>query len=278
MKIAITAESTIDLPKELLDKFDIKTVPFHVLLGEDEYRDGEIAPSKIYDYVKASKVLPKTSAVNESAYQEFFDDVLKDNDAIIHFSLSSELSSACQNAKNVASRMSKVYVVDTKTLSTGIALLAIYARDLINQGYDVVSVFNKVLSAVPNVQVSFVLDRLDYMYKGGRCSALQLFGANLLRLKPQIDLNNGKMVAGKKYMGKIDSVAVSYVKNVLKNNPNPILDNVFITHSGMTNEVLINKIREMLLERGFKNVYVTTAGCTICSHCGDNCIGVLFRN
>lgn len=277
MRIAITAESTIDLPKELLEKFDIKTIPFYVVLGDDEYKDGEIAPSKIYDFVKQSKMLPKTSAINENTYEEFFKNALEGYDAVIHFSVSSELSSACQNAKNVAGRMNKVYVVDTKMLSTGIAVLAIYARELADRGDDVESVFNTVLDAVSHVQISYVLDRIDYMYKGGRCSALKLLGANLLRIKPQLTLRDGKMVTNKKYIGKIDNVAISYTKNLLKEYPNPILDIAIITHSGMSNESVIDKMRELLVEKGFKNIYVTTAGATVCSHCGENCIGIVFR-
>lgn len=277
MRIAISAESTIDLPKELLNQYDIHTVPFTVLLGETTKLDGEISVGEIVDYVNKTKILPKTSAVNGYQFKEHFDNLLKDYDAIIHFSLSSEISSACQNAKEVAKDYNNVYVIDTRTLSTGIALLAIYASKLAKKGLEPKEIVEKCEKRVPNLQVSFVLARLDYLYKGGRCSALQLFGANLLKLRVQILLKDGKMAPAKKYRGNMDACIRNYVNDTLEAFNTPDLSQVFITATTPTDEQNAF-VTEILKEHGFKNVNCTTAGATITSHCGENCLGILYIN
>lgn len=277
MKIAITAESTIDLTPELIEKYDIKIVPFGVLLGEESYLDGEVTPSMIFDYVKKNKILPKTNAVNQYQYEEFFKKQLESYDAVIHFSLSSEMSSACSNAIKAAENMDNVYVLDTRTLSTGIALLAIYANKLALQGLSAKEVFEKTRARVQSSQVSFIINRLDYLYKGGRCSALQLFGANLLKLKPQISVKDGKMGVAKKYRGKLEEVLREYCRDILASNPNPDLEEVFITYT-TAEPSSVEELKSALSNRGFKNIHITTAGSTITSHCGESTLGILFLN
>lgn len=277
MKIAVSAESTVDLPKDILDEFDIKTLPFHVFLGDEDGLDGEITADRIIKFVDETGKLPKTGAVNRFQYEEHFAELKKTYDAVIHFSLSSELSSAYENAVAASEEFENVYVVDSRTLSTGIALLCIYARKLANKGEDVKSIYEKCLKRIPYVQASFVLKRLDYLYKGGRCSPLAFFGANILRLRVQILLKDGKMVPGKKYRGNFNHCAINYVNDSLDQFDNPDLSEVFITYTTGEDE-LINKIREILIERGFKNVRITHAGATITSHCGENCLGILFIN
>lgn len=277
MKIAITAESAIDLPKELLEKFDIQTVPFTILLGEETELDNEHIAEKIFAYVDKTKTLPKTSAVNDEQYKEFFDKVLENADAIIHFSLSSEFSSSCANAKRAAENYSNVKVIDSRSLSTGIALLAIYARKLTGERYGVDDIVKKVEERIPFVQASFVLKRLDYMYKGGRCSLLKLFGANLLKIRPQILVRNGKMGPNKKFRGTMDKCVMDYCIETLNEFPNPDLENVFITFSSASDEI-VEKVKALLRERGFKNIYPTHASGAISSHCGEDCLGILYIN
>lgn len=277
MKIAITAESTIDLPKELLEEFDIKTIPFSVILGENEFKDGEITSADIFKFVEENKILPKTSAINQEQYKEFFESVLKNNDAVIHFCLSSKISSACSNAQAAASEMKNVFVVDTQSLSTGIALLAIYARKLVEQGLKAEEIYEKVSARVPHVQASFVVKKLDYLHKGGRCSSIALLGANLLHIRPEIILKDGKMISNKKYLGKMEKVISSYSKDVIKEYNTPDLDTAFVTYTTATPEMIENA-KNALIERGFKNIYETTAGATITSHCGENTLGILYLN
>lgn len=277
MKIAISAESTIDMPQELLDKFQIHTVPFTIIMGEKSALDGVVTPEVIFDFVDKRKKLPKTSAVNEYQYQEHFDKLLKDYDKVIHFSLSSKISSAYANAFRVASNNPNIKVIDSKSLSTGIALEAIYASKLVNDGKDFEEIINLVTKRIGYVQASFLLERLDYLYMGGRCNALQLFGANLLKLHPQIIVQDGKMVVARKYRGKIDQNTIKYVIDTLERFNNPDKENIFITYS-TANIKTIDAIKEILKERGFQNIFITRAGCTISSHCGNGCLGILYIN
>ena len=277
MKIVISAESTIDLPKELLDKYNIKTTPFTINLGDELIEDHFGVSKEIFEFVDKSKKLPKTSAVSPDQFKTHFENLKKDYDAIVHVSLSSLISSAYNNACMVAKEMENVYVVDSKSLSTGIALLAIKGKDLIDEGKDAKEIFETLQSLTPKVEASFVLERLNYLHKGGRCSALALLGANILKIKPQIILSDGRMIVGKKYMGNMTKVVDKYIDDLLDNNPNPILEHVFITHSSPMPEA--EKIlTEKLENRGFKYIHNTLAGGTISSHCGPNCIGVLFLN
>ena len=277
MKIAITAESTIDLPKDLLEKYDIKTLPFTVILGDDEYKDGEITSADIFRFVEINKILPKTSAINEAQYAEFFEETLKNNDAVVHFCLSSEISSACSHAKAAAESMKNVYVVDTLSLSTGIALLAIYARELANEGKSAEEIFKLCEERTKDVQASFVVKKLDYLHKGGRCSSIALLGANLLSIRPEIVLSDGKMISAKKYLGKMEKVIEKYCKDVLSENQNPDRKYAFVTYTTATDE-MVQIAKNALKEAGFETIYETTAGATITSHCGENTLGILFLN
>ena len=277
MKIVISAESTIDLPKELLDKYNIKTTPFTINLGDELIEDHFGVSKEIFEFVDKSKKLPKTSAVSPDQFKTHFENLKKDYDAIVHVSLSSLISSAYNNACMVAKEMENVYVVDSKSLSTGIALLAIKGKDLIDEGKDAKEIFETLQALTPKVEASFVLERLNYLHKGGRCSALALLGANILKIKPQIILSDGRMIVGNKYMGNMTKVVDKYIDDLLDSNPNPILEHVFITHSSPMPEA--EKIlTEKLENRGFKYIHNTLAGGTISSHCGPNCIGVLFLN
>ena len=277
MRIALSAESTIDMPKELLEKYDIHTTPFTILLGDTPRLDGDVTSSEIIEYVNKNNVLPKTSAVNSYQFQEHFEKLLKEYDAVIHFSLSSEISVACHNAKTTASEMKNVYVVDSRALSTGIALLAIYASKLRDKGLDPKTIVEKCEKRIPHLQVSFVLNRLDYLHKGGRCSALALFGANLLKLRIQILVKDGKMGPNKKYRGNMSNCIINYVNDTLTTFDNPDLEEIFITHTTASDEQ-VESVKEILKEHGFKNIIVTTAGGTITSHCGENCLGILYIN
>lgn len=278
MKIAISAESTIDLPKELLNKYNIKIIPFMVILGDEEFQDGVITSKEIFAFAEEKKILPKTAAINQEQYREYFSNILKDYDAVIHMSLSSEISSTCSHAQEVANEMDNVFVVDTKSLSTGIALLAIYASDLVEEGkFSAQEIFEKVSERVNSVQASFVIKKLDYLYKGGRCSALSYFGANLLQIRPQILLQKGKMGVHKKYHGKMEKVIQKYCNDVLEEFNTPDLTTAFVTYTTASPE-MIETAKNDLKEKGFKNIIETTAGATISSHCGENTLGILYIN
>ncbi len=278
MKIAVSAESTIDLPQDLLKKYDIHVIPYRIILGGEEYTDGvDVNPQKIFEFVEKTKVLPKTSAINEEDYKEYFGELLKNYDAVVHFCLSSKISSACGNAVRAAEQMKNVYAVDTQSLSTGIALLAIYARKLAQDGAKPEEIVRRCQERVPHVQASFVIKKLDYLYKGGRCSALAMFGANLMQIRPQILLKNGAMGVHKKYIGNMERVIAKYCKDTLDEFNTPDLSVGFVTYTTATPE-MVATAKKVLEEKGFKEIYETTAGGTITSHCGENTLGILYIN
>ncbi|MBO4251256.1 MAG: DegV family protein [Clostridia bacterium] len=277
MKIAVSAESTIDLPKNILTEYDISTVPFTITLGDITEKDGEITNDKIISFVNEHKVLPKTSAVNEEQFNEHFGALLEKYDGVIHFSLSKEMSSAYNNAVKAAKNFKNVYVVDTKSLSTGIALLAIYASDLVKSGLPIEKIYEMCLARVPFVQASFELKRIDYLYKGGRCGMLALLGANLLRIRPQILVKNGKMVSGKKYRGNYDQIVRKYCIDVLEEFNTPDYSLAFVTYTTAADEI-VDFAKQTLYDAGFQKVFVTRAGGTITSHCGEDCLGILYIN
>ena len=277
MKIAISTETTLDIPKEMQKEFDINVIPFTVILGDKSGYDGDITPEEIFKYVDETGVLPKTSAVNEYQYDKYFTKLLKNYDAVIHICLSSKISSACDNAKKVASLLKNVFVIDSQSLSTGIALLAIYARKLAEKGLQPEEIVEKVEARVPYVQASFVINSLNYLHKGGRCSGLARFSAALFRIKPQIILKDGKMMPQKKYHGRAEACVENYCKDTLEEFNNPDLSIAFVTHTLATDEM--RKIAyDALKRRGFKKIYDTTAQATITSHCGPKTLGILFIN
>ena len=277
MRIAISAESTIDLTQDIIDKYNINVVPFHITLGDKEYEDDKITTDEIIEFVNQNKILPKTSAVNEDQFETAFSKLLKTYDAIIHFSLSSSMSSAYDNAYKVSRNHKHVYVIDTKSLSTGIALLAIYAAKLAEQGEKPEQIVEKCTARIPYVQASFALRRLDYLYKGGRCNSLAYFGANLLRLRPQILVKDGKMQSGKKYRGNFDRVVENYCKDTLNEFDSPDLEEAFVTYT-TADDNTVQIAYNALKEKGFKNIHITRAHGTITSHCGENCLGILYIN
>lgn len=277
MKIKLSSESTCDLPKELLEKYDISIIPYSVILGDEIVEDNETVPAKIYEFVETTKKLPKTSAINEETYKEYFESLLKDNDAVIHITLSSGLSSSNSHAVAAAESLKNVYVIDSKSLSTGIALLCIYARKLIDEGNSPETIVEKVTARVPHVQASFVVERLDYLYKGGRCSRLALFGANLLKIRPQIVVKDGVMSPDKKFRGKMEMVVSKYCEETLSEFNTPDKSIAFVTHTSATPEMVNNAI-EAVKNAGFENVYDTVAGGTITSHCGEHVLGILYFN
>lgn len=277
MKIVISAESTCDLPKEVIEENNISIIPYSVILGNDVVTDSAEVPSKIFEYVQKTKVLPKTSAINEQTYTEYFENLLKENDAVIHICLSSGLSCSCSNAEKAASHFDNVYVVDSLSLSSGIGLLVLYAKKLANQNEEPETIAHKLRDRVPYVQASFVVDKLDYLYKGGRCNALALFGANLLKIHPQILVTNGTMKPAKKYRGKMDKVIEKYCEDTVAEFNTPDKSVAFITYTTATPE-MITVAKNTLKNAGFEKIYESVAGGTITSHCGENVLGILYIN
>ena len=276
-QIIISSDSTCDLSSELIARYNIRILPMGVTLGDNSYRDGvDITPDDLYAYVEKTGQLPKTSAINMAEDTEFFEALTKDGSAVIHFTISSSMSGTYQNACLAAEDFEDVYVVDAKNLSTGSGLLVIAAAEMAQQGMEAGEIAQKVSAMADYVDASFVVDNLEYLAKGGRCSAVAAFGANLLQLKPCIAVKNGAMGVSKKYRGKFEKVLPTYVAERLANADDIELDRVFVTHAGCDPQ-LVESIAELVKNTlPFKEVLVTRAGCTVSSHCGANTLGVLF--
>lgn len=280
MKIKVTGESSCDLSPELIKENNIGIMPVHISLGDKEYADSAtISPDEFYSFLRTSSVLPKTSACNPIETREFFESQLNSDggyDAIIHFTISGKISSMYQNAVLASQEFEgKVFVVDSASLSSGIGLQMLYACDLIREGLDAETIFNKLNERVNKVQASFTIDKLTYLHKGGRCSGVALFAASALGIKPIIILQDGEMKVGKKMMGKLEKVVKDYVDYILKTYPDYDKTRVFITHTPMDNPAIVESIREALQGK-FDAIYETNAGCTVGSHCGPNTIGILY--
>jgi DegV family protein with EDD domain len=280
MKIKITGDSTLDLSKELLEKYEISLMPLEVSLGEDTFLDGvDITREDIYNYEKQTGKLPKTAARSSYVYKEFFESFLNQGyDAVIHFNISSLLSASHQSASQAANDLNNVYAIDTLALSTGSSLLALYACEFAQEGKDAEEIVELVKKRIPYVQTSFIIDTLNYLYKGGRCSKLQLLGANLLKIKPTILMKNGKLDVGKKFKGSMTKVILDYVNHILDSYNTPDLSRVFITHTDASDEV-VQEVKNILKEKyAFREVLETKAGATVTSHCGKGTLGILYLN
>ncbi len=278
MSIIISAESTIDLPKDILQKYKIHTIPFTLVMGEEIAHDGEVLGEDLFAYTERTGKLAKTTAVNREEFDKYFNELLKEGDEVIHFSLSSEMSSAYNNAVSVAEGLNgRVHVVDSRVLSTGIALEAIYASKLADAGYSSEEIVTMVMERIPFNQTSFGLESVNYLYKGGRCSGVKNFVVSTLGLKPRILVEDGKMVPSKIFRGSMSRWVKKYVELTLNQFDNPDHELVFITYSSCDEEI-VNATKETLKAAGFKTIYPTRAGGTVCCHCGPHCLGILYMN
>ena len=277
-KCIITAETTCDLPQEILNQRNFKTIPITVITGTNQRKDGtEIKVEELFDYVKQTGELPKTAAVSIEEYKEFFSELRKEYDNVIHFSLSSSASSSYNNAFNASKEVEGVFVVDSKALSTGQALLMLKASDMLNEGKEVEEVFNTVVELASKVQTSFVVDTLDYLAKGGRCSSVALVASKILKIHPYIYENDGVLQVKKKYMGTLQRSLTQYVNDLAVEYKNYDKKRVFVTHSLCDDNKVVQEVIALTKQLfDFEEIIETTAGATVSSHCGKNTIGVLF--
>lgn len=276
-KVIITSDSTCDLSKEIIERYNIGIMPLGVTLGDKNYHDGvDINADMIYDYYDKTGVLPKTSAINIAEASDYFKKYTEQGYAVVHFTISSEMSSTYRNCCLAAEEFDDVYVVDTKNLSTGGGLLVVAAAEMANTGMDAAEIAEQVEKLVPCVDASFIIDNLEYLHKGGRCSAVAMFGANLLKLKPCIVVKNGAMGVDKKYRGKFIDTVLEYISERLTNADDIDTTRVFVTHAGCPDEVVNAALEKVKTTLNFGEVFLTRAGSTVSSHCGANTLGVLF--
>ena len=276
-QIRISADSTCDLSPMLLRRYGVSITPLYVNMGGKAYRDGvDMRQDDIYRYVKQTGELPKTSAVTVQDYLDFFGPMVRNGQTVVHFTISRSMSCCYQNAVTAAKELGGVHVVDSQNLSTGIGLLIIRAAELAALGAGAEEILRMTGELIPKVEASFVIDTLRYLHKGGRCSSVAALGANLLSLKPCIDVRDGTMQVGKKYRGPLRKCLESYVSDRLKGRDDLDLTRVFVTHSAMP-AGLCGDIAALIARLApFQEILDTDAGCTVCNHCGPGTLGVLF--
>lgn len=278
--IKIISDSTCDLSKDLIEKYDIAILPLHIHLGEDEYQDGvTITPDEIYTWADANNTTPKTSAASMLEVIDMFEPYIKNGDEVISFSIASGMS-ANNNVMRLAAEdleaEDKIHVIDSANLSTGIGLLVIEAAIMAKEGKSAKEIVSRIEELKSLVSASFVVDTLTYLHRGGRCSSVAALAGSALKLHPKIVVENGAMGANKKYRGKMSSVILSYAKDLEEDLKNAKKDRVFITHSGCDASIIAS-VREYLETLNiFDEILETRAGGVISSHCGPGTLGVLF--
>ena len=277
MNIKIIADSTCDLSAELLEKHNITLIPLTVIKDDKAYTDSvTITTVDIFAHVAAGGNLCSTTAVSVGEYQDWFAKFANDFDGVVHVNISSEFSACYQNACLAASEFNNVIAIDSRNLSTGQGLVVIEAAKLASSVSSLEELKEKLDAFAPKVEASFLLDRLDYMVKGGRCSAAAALGANLLNLKPCIEVKDGKMAVVKKYRGNYAKCLATYVKDRLDARDDLDREILFVTRTPVTEDCL-HAVEEAVAQyANFENIYWTHAGCTISCHCGPGTLGVLF--
>lgn len=279
MSFKITCESSADLNLDMYKKYNIPVIPFTITLGDKDYKDSiDIDNDGLFNFVKETKKLPKTSALNSLDYEDFFTKENTEDEGLIHFCISSKISSTINNAIEASKKFTNVYVIDSLSLSSGIGLQVLYAIQLRDKGVPIEEAVELINNRRSAVQISFVVDSLQYLHKGGRCSALALLGSNLLSIKPSIVVKDGKMGVDKKYVGKIHKVLDKYVVDTLKTFDNPDESLCLITYSSATPEMIETTKNALKENADFKEVLETHAGATVATHCGPNTLGIIYYN
>ena len=277
MKIKIISDSTCDLSHELIQKHNIAIVPLIVMKNDEEFLDGAtITPAEIFAHVAAGGSLCSTAARSVGVYQDEFAKYAEEYDGIIHINIGSGFSSSYQNAFLAAQEFDNVRVIDSQNLSTGQGLVVLKACELAESATSLDELADALREFTTHVEASFLVDKLDYLVKGGRCSSAAALGANLLNLKPCIEVKNGKMAVGKKYRGNYAKCLANYVKDRLDGREDLDSGKIFITQTIVSDEAYA-AVKEAVNTYGsFETVYETTAGCTVSCHCGPGTLGVLF--
>lgn len=275
-KVVITADSAADIPEEIVEKYSIKIMPMHVIIGSEERSDGvDISASEIFDYAEKNGEIPKTSAVSPGEYLEFFGRITAEGNSVVHLSFCSELSSTFRNARIASARLNDVYPLDTRSLAGGIALLALKGCEMRDSGMSAEEIYASLSSFVQKSRVSYILDDINYLRRSGRCSSAAALGANLLSIKPCAAVVDGRIEVIRKYRGKAQAVRLQYADEQLESHKNIDFSTVFLYHSG-ANKTELDELAAKLENAGFRQVITAFTGCMISLHSGRNALGIHF--
>lgn len=278
--VKILSDSTCDLSKELIEKYEIKIVPLHIILGEQDYKDGQdITVDEIYEWADANNSTPKTSAISPEEAMDAISSLLENGDEVVCFAISESMSSTysvMNMAKDALEAEDRVFCIDSKNLSSGIGLMVLEAADMAREGKSASEIVEYITQIRPQIRSSFVVDTLTYLHRGGRCSGVAAMAGGMLKLHPRIAVEDGKMEAGKKYRGKMSRVVLDYVKDMEADLLTAKSKRVFITHSGCEQSILDEVYAYLEGLQKFEEILVMRAGSVISSHCGPGTLGVLY--
>lgn len=275
-QVVITADSAADIPKDIAEKYGIKIMPMCVIFNGKAMHDGvNITANQIFDYVRETGEIPKTSAVSPGEYMDFFAPFIEDGKAVVHLSFCSDLSSTHRNARIATSRLPDVYPLDSRSLGGGISLLALKACEMRDTGMNAEEIYSNLSALIPKVRVSYLLDSIDFLRRSGRCSAAAAWGANLLSIKPCAAMIDGKIEVIKKYRGKGKAVRLQYANEQLKCHTKIDYSTAFLYHSGVEKSELA-EVEKILKNAGFKQVITAFTGCMISLHSAPNALGIHF--
>lgn len=275
-KVLITSDSTCDLSAELIEKYNVKIIPLHINFGEESYNDNvDINLEKLYKLVDEKNELPKTAAASPGEFYNFFKQYIDEGYDIFYTGIGSKLSISFQNAVMISKEFEgRVFCVDSANLSTGIGLIVLKACSLRDKGLSAKEIAEEITDIVPRVKAQFVVDTLDYLYKGGRCSGTARFLSSVLSIKPMIVVRHGQMTVGKKFIGSLKKSVYGMTKLFLNDVEHLDPEFVFITHTFASDKA--KYIKELIKDVKIDNLYETIAGCVVGSHCGPNTIGILY--
>lgn len=278
--IRVVSDSTCDLSKEMLEEFDITVVPLHIVLDTQEYRDGiDITEHEIFEWADANKTTPKTSAISFEDAINTLEPIVKAGDTAICFTISESMSNTANVFRLAAEELDasdRVYVYNSMSLSNGVGMLAVVAAKLAKEGRNIDEILKELDECRDKLDVSFVIDTLVYLARGGRCSAATALMGGVLKLHPKIVLEGGAMDAEKKYRGAMPSVVMNYVKDLEPKLLNARKEFVCLVHTEQ-DEAIVDSVRDYLLSLNyFDRIIESVAGGVISSHCGPGTLGVMF--
>lgn len=278
--VKIISDSTCDLTREILDKYNITLTPLYIMTDDSEngFRDGvDIQPADVFKMTDIEKKTCKTAAVNIFDYEKAFTEYSEKYEQVVQICIGRGFSSCYQNAKIAAAEFDNVFVADTESLSTGSGYLVHDAGIMAKDGKNAEEICDYLQNAAPYMNTSFVIDRLDYLHKGGRCSGVALIGSKILNIKPCIEVASGAMRVGTKYFGKFEQSLSRYISDRLSDIKNIDLKRIYITHTACSPEIVEQVKEDIKRIAEFDEVIETNAGCTISNHCGPNTLGIIFK-
>lgn len=276
-KIILSSDSTCDLPSEILEKYGIEICPISIILGGEEFHDTvDVNAEQVLDFVKKTGTLPKTSAISQEVYREYFEKLVGEDTEVIHFCISSKASSCVNQARAAAKEVGNVHVIDSYSLSSGQGIQILRAADLREQGLSADEIVEEIEKCKDKVSITFVVDTLEFLHKGGRCSSVALVASKVLKIHPSIEMKDGALTVKKKYIGNMQRVLTQYVHDTAVEFSQYDGARVFITHSPSDSE-LVELVKERIkAEFNFAEIIESIAGSTVTSHCGYNTVGIIF--